>query len=109
MRIGFPVLAALAVTAIATTATTASASSPDAWANLNTRVTRACIAMSGIARPQVLAQKISTSDAVGVEIRLVRGTDNRGRLQRKICVFNRRNSRTEVHDAGGWFGAAVKP
>ena len=87
----------------------ATASSPDAWANLNTRVNRACIAMSGLARPQVLAQKISTSDAVGVEVRLIRGYDSRNRFHRKICVFNRNNSRTEVHDAGGWFGSTVKP
>lgn len=91
------------------TAAAASASTPQAWANLEQRVNRACIAMSGLARPQVLAQKISTSDAVGVEVRLIRGYDNRNRFHRKICVFNRSNSRTEVHDAAGWFGASVKP
>jgi hypothetical protein len=87
----------------------AQASSPEAWANLEKRVTRACIAMSGLAKPQVLAQKISTSDDIGVEIRLLRGTDNRNRFHRKICVFNRRTSRTEVHDAAGWFGPAERP
>ena len=87
----------------------ASASSPAAWANLNTRVNRACIAMSGLSRPQVLAQTISTRDTVGVEVRLIRGYDSRNRFHRKICVFNRSNSRTEVHDAGGWFGSTVKP
>lgn len=88
---------------------TAGASTPEAWANLETRVNRACIAMSGIARPEVLKQKISTSDTIGVEIRLIRGYDNRRRFLRKICVFDRRTSRTEVHDAAGWFGASVKP
>ena len=87
----------------------ASASSPDAWANLDVRVNRACIAMSGLSRPQVLAHKISTSDAVGVEVRLVRGYDSRNRFHRKICVFNRKNSRSEVQDAGSWFGSSVKP
>ena len=29
----------------------ASASTPESWANLDTRVNRACIAMSGIDRP----------------------------------------------------------
>jgi hypothetical protein len=87
----------------------AAASTPEAWANLDTRVNRACIAMSGIDRPQVLSQKISTSDTIGVEIRLVRGYDNRRRFLRKICVFDRRTSRTEVHDAGGWFGTTVRP
>lgn len=98
-----PLAAVLAIAA------SASASSPAAWANLNTRVNRSCIAMSGLARPEVLAQKISTSDAVGVEVRLIRGYDDRKRFHRKICVFNRSNSRTEVHDAGSWFGSTVKP
>ncbi len=87
----------------------AHASTPESWANLETRVTRACIAMSDIANPQVLKQKISTSDTIGVEIRMIRGYDTKRRFQRKICVFDRRTSRTEVHDAGGWFGATVKP
>lgn len=87
----------------------AAASSPAAWANLDKRVTRACIAMSGLARPQVLAQKISTSDAVGVEVRMIRGYDGKNVFHRQICVMNRRNSRTEVQDAAGWFGSTVKP
>lgn len=87
----------------------ASASTPEAWANLDTRVNRACIAMSGLARPQVLKQKISFSDTIGTEVRMIRGYDDRGRFHRKLCAFNRRTSRTEVQDAGGWFGAAAKP
>ena len=87
----------------------ASASTPDSWANLDTRVNRACIAMSGLARPSVLARKISTSDAVGAEVRLIRGYDDRNRFHRKVCVFRRSNSRTEVHDAGTWFGSTVQP
>ena len=90
-------------------ATAIYASTPDSWANMDTRVNRACIAMSGLARPTVLARKISTSDTLGVEIRMVRGYDDRNRFQRKICVFKRSNSRTEVHDAGSWFGSAVTP
>ena len=103
------VLRIVPLAAVLAIAASASASSPAAWANLTTRVNRACIAMSDLARPQVLAQKISTSDAVGVEVRLIRGYDSRNRFHRKICVFNRSNSRTEVHDAGGWFGSTVKP
>ena len=90
-------------------AAAAYASTSESWANLDTRVNRACIAMSGLARPTVLARKISTSDALGVEVRMVRGYDDRNRFQRKICVFRRSNSRTEVHDAGSWFGASVTP
>ncbi len=96
------------VTGLAMTAA-AGASTPGSWANLDTRVNRACIAMSGLARPSVLAQKVSTSDALGVEIRMIRGYDSRNRFHRKICIFRRSNSRTEVHDAGSWFGSTVQP
>ncbi len=87
----------------------ANASTPAEWAALNQRVNRACIAMSNLSRPQVLAQKISFSDAVGVEVRMIRGTDQRGRYHRKLCAYNRSSGRTEVQDAGGWLGPAVKP
>ena len=102
-------LPALVALALAGLASAASASTSESWANLDRNVNRACIAMSGLARPQVLAQKISTSDDIGVEIRLLRGTDDRNQFHRKICVRNRKTSRTEVHDAGGWFGNTVKP
>ncbi len=87
----------------------ASASTPGAWAALDQRVNRACIAMSGLSRPQVLAQKISFSDAIGTEVRMIRGTDSRGRYHRKLCAFNRSSGRTEVQDAAGWLSPSVKP
>ena len=85
------------------------ASTAESWANMDTRVNRACLAMSGLARPSVLARKISTSDTLGVEIRMLRGYDDNNKFQRKVCVFKRSNSRTEVHDAGSWFGSTVTP
>lgn len=85
------------------------ASSPESWAAMDKRVTRACIAMSGLARPQVMAKKMSFSDTIGIEARMIRGTDDRGRMQRKLCAFNRRTGRTEVQDAGGWLGATTGP
>ena len=96
-------LAALLLSAAADASTSAS------WANLDQRVNRACIAMSGLARPQVLAQKISFSDTIGTEVRMVRGTDSRGRFHRMLCAYNRATGRTEAKDVGGWFGTAVKP
>lgn len=90
-------------------ASSVQASTPESWAQLDRRVTRACIAMSGLARPQVLAKKISFSDTIGVEARMIRGTDNRGRMQRMLCAFDRRTGRTEVQEAGGWLGASVRP
>lgn len=95
--------------AVAGFASSANASTSESWANLNTRVNRACIAMSGLARPEVLKSKVSFSDAIGTEIRMIRGTDDRGRFHRKLCAFNRKTSRTEVQDAAGWFGSTVKP
>lgn len=85
------------------------ASTPQAWANLDQRVGRACIAMSGLARPEILARKISFSDPIGVEVRMVRGTDPRGRFKRLLCAYNRKSGRAEVQEAGAWFGPAGAP
>lgn len=101
--------AATSIVAMVFLSVSAHASTPDSWANLDQRVNRACIAMSGLPRPQVLAQKISFSDAIGTEIRLVRGTDSKGRFRRMLCAFDRKTSRTEVKEVGGWFGSAAKP
>ena len=102
-------LAAYALLPLIVLSGSASASTPAAWAALNQRVNRACIAMSGLSRPEVLAQKISFSDAIGTEVRMIRGTDSRGRYHRKLCAYNRSSSRTEVQDAAGWLGPSVKP
>lgn len=85
------------------------ASSPAAWAQLDQRVNRACIAMSGLARPQILATKISFSDAIGVEARMLRGFDKGGRMKRLLCAFNRRSGRTEVQEASSWLAPNVRP
>ncbi len=102
-------IALIVIAGTAGVTTLATASTPESWANLDTRVNRACIATSGLARPQVLGQKVSYSDTIGVEVRMIRGYDSRNRFHRKICAFNRRTSRTEVQDAGSWFGASVRP
>ena len=86
----------------------ASASTPASWAQLDQRVVRACIAMSGLSRPEVLSRKISYSDVIGIEVRMVRGVE-KGRMQRKLCAYNRRTGRTEVQDAGGWWGGITQP
>jgi len=89
-------------------AVSSSASTPDSWAQLDQRVVRACIAMSGLSRPEVLQRKISYSDPIGIEVRMLRGYEN-GRMHRKLCAYNRRNGRAEVQDAGGWWGSTVRP
>jgi hypothetical protein len=100
-----------AILILATTlvASTAHASTPEAWAQMNTRANRACVAMSDLARPQLLAKKISFSDVIGVEIRQIRGIDNRGRMKRLLCAYNRSTGRAEVQDADNWNGPTIKP
>jgi hypothetical protein len=87
----------------------AAASTPAAWNQMNTRVNRACVAMSGLARPVLLAKKISFSDSIGTEIRMLRGTDKHGRIKRLLCAYNRLTSRTEVQDADAWNGPVTPP
>jgi hypothetical protein len=87
----------------------AQASAPGEFEKMNIRANRACVAMSGLARPQLLAKKISFSDVIGVEIRQIRGLDNRGRMKRLLCAFNRSTSRTEIQDADNWNGPTTTP
>ena len=101
-------IAVTALIAAAVLPLTASASTPDSWAQLDQRVVRACIAMSGLSRPEVLTRKISYSDVIGIEMRMIRGVE-KGRMQRKLCAYNRRTGRTEVQDAGAWWGGTTKP
>ena len=87
----------------------AHASTPAAWSQMNTRVNRACITMSNLARPQLLAKKISFSDVIGVEVRQIRGLDNRGRMKRLLCAYNRSTGRTEVQEGDNWNGPTTTP
>lgn len=87
----------------------AHASTPEAWDQMNIRANRACVAMSGLARPQLLAKKISFSDVIGIEIRQIRGLDDRRRMKRLLCAYNRATGRTEVQDADNWNGPTIKP
>jgi hypothetical protein len=101
-------LATIMLTAVLT-ASSAHASTPAAWNQMNTRANRACVAMSNLARPQLLAKKISFSDVIGVEIRQIRGLDNRGRMKRLLCAYNRSTGRTEVQDGDNWNGPTTTP
>ena len=87
----------------------AHASAPGEFDKMNTRANRACVAMSNLARPQLLAKKISFSDVIGVEIRQIRGVDNRGRMKRLLCAYNRSTGRTEVQDGDNWNGPTTTP
>ncbi len=98
-----------ALLAIGLLASTAQASAPGEFEKMNVRANRACVAMSGLARPQLLAKQISFSDVIGVEIRQIRGTDNRGRMKRLLCAYNRATGRTEVQDGDNWSGPTTRP
>lgn len=100
------VLMACAVALIGTAAT---ASTPQAWDQMNQRVNRACVAMSGLSRPELLAKKISFSDTIGTEIRMIKGADKRGRMQRLLCAYDRKSGRAEVQEADVWNGPVTRP
>lgn len=94
---------------LALMATTATASTPQAWDQMNQRVNRACIAMAGLSRPELLAKKISFSDTIGTEVRMIRGADKRGKMKRLLCAYNRSTGRAEVQEADVWTGPVTKP
>ena len=100
---------ALTLLSVALMTPAAHASAPGEFDKMNTRANRACVAMSNLARPQLLAKKISFSDVIGVEIRQIRGLDNRGRMKRLLCAFNRSTGRTEVQDGDNWNGPVTTP
>ena len=97
------------VAAIMAISGSAHASTPAAWDAMNQRVNRACVAMSGLSRPLLLAKKISFSDVIGVEIRQLRGMDSRGRMKRLLCAYNRSSGRTEIQEGDNWAGPTIKP
>lgn len=95
--------------ALLSVASGAIGSTPESWQAMNERVNRACVAKSGLAQPVLLAKKISYSDAIGVEIRQVRGTDSRGRMTRWLCAYNRSTGLAEIEAADAWNGPTAKP
>ena len=99
----------LCIAALALTPLAADASTPAAWAQMNVRVNRACVAMSDLARPLVLAKTISFSDTIGTEIRQLRGLDKQGRMKRLLCAYNRATKRVEVQEADNWNGPVTRP
>ena len=99
----------IAGVALILVATGAQASAPGEFEKMNIRANRACVAMSGLARPELLAKKISFSDVIGTEVRMIRGTDKRGRMQRLLCAFNRSTGRTEIQPADVWNGPTIRP
>ncbi len=86
-----------------------SASTPVAWDQMNQRANRQCVAISGLSRPILLAKRISFSDTIGVDVRQLRGLDNRGRTKRLLCAYNRSTGRAEIQEGDNWNGPTTKP
>lgn len=99
----------LVAAALAFVSSSALASTPQSWAQLNHRANVACIAMSGLSEPELLAQRISFSDTFGMESRMIRGKGEKSRTQRKLCLFSRKTGRAEVQDAPAWNGPTTSP
>jgi hypothetical protein len=83
----------------------AGASSPKAWADLQQKAERACIAASGVGRPRV-SNPVIFDDRVGTVALLVTGFASRRQLGgpsvTKLCLFDRRNGRVATEEAQGW-------
>lgn len=80
--------------------TAAQASSDKAWAEFDQRVTRSCIAASGIrnARPSTI---VGFDDRVGKVAMLV-SDRSRGSNRAKLCLYDKRSRTAFVDDAEMW-------
>jgi hypothetical protein len=90
--------------AAAIVATAAHASTPQAWAQLDRRVARACIAASGLLRARIVENKASFADTVPVELRIVEGYNRQSVIDVKQCAFHRRTMRVAITDGAGRLG-----
>jgi hypothetical protein len=99
-------MARLMLTAILTAglATGAGASTPQAWAQMNRQVDRACLAAAGLTRARIVADKASFPDRVPIELRIVEGYNRRSVMDVKLCVYDRRTRRAAITDGEGRLG-----
>lgn len=94
-----PYLAPLGLLMVAT-AIPASASSDGAWREFNMRVTRACVAASGI-RNSRASTIVGFDDHSGMVAMLV-SDRKRGSSLSKLCLYDKRAKRAYVDDAEMW-------
>ncbi|WP_157134748.1 hypothetical protein [Sphingomonas sp. PAMC 26605] len=78
----------------------AQASSDQAWASFNARVTRACVTASGIRNARA-STIIGFDDRVGLVVMLV-SDRSRGSSMSKLCLYNKKTQRAFVDDADTW-------
>ncbi len=95
-----PILSASMVVALAASAAPAVASSDGAWREFNARVTRACVAASGI-RNFRASTIVGFDDRAGKVAMLV-SNRARGSSQSKLCLYDKRARRAFVDDAEMW-------
>lgn len=90
--------------AVAFLHTAAIASTSASWQQLDRRVTRACMAASGLAQPKMIADRASFSDRVPVELRIVEGYNRESVIDVKLCAYDRRTGRATTTDGAGRLG-----
>ena len=95
---------ALTATIFALVAAAAPASTPASWAALDRKVTRACIAASGLAQAKIIADKASFSDRVPVEVRIVEGYNRQSVIDVRVCAYDRRTGRATTVEGKGRLG-----
>ncbi len=79
-------------------ATPVLASSDAAWGEFNTRVTKACIAASGV-RGARASSIIGFDDRVGMVAMLINAE---GRRPAALCLYNKRTRAAYIDEATGW-------
>ena len=77
----------------------ARASSPDAWAELDAKSAKACIAASGLAKTKISAS-MHFSDEAGYDVRIVSGIypqkHMKGATGKMLCLYGRTTKSVEV-------------
>lgn len=98
----------VSITAVALTGvgSAAHASSDQAWAAFNARVTRACVIASGIRNPRA-SPIVGFDDRIGMVAMLV-SDRTRGSSDAKLCLFNKR-TRTAYIDSAEMWSAPPQP
>lgn len=94
------ILATASVAAILLAAAPASASSDQAWAEFNQRVTRACLAASGIKNARASAI-VGFDDRVG-KVAVLISDRTRGSNRARLCLYDKSSQTAFVDDADGW-------
>ena len=75
------------------------ASSPQSWRALDKRVSERCAQVSQLRKVHIQPEKVSFSDSIAIELRMLVGTNVKGRKVSMHCAYNRRTGVAEVQEA----------